>query len=120
MQRRSSKRPMREERREIDVALDIPLVVMENGGATVRADRVLMNVLTGFGNHNVSTLWRTDFVAFTILSGGERSTAFQQIAPSGVNLLRVSEATALADKIAKGTTNVTDIADEVQRIKTLP
>src|SRR5207248_2560731 len=58
-------------------------------------------------------------VAFTILSDGERSTAFRQIAPSVVNLLRVSEATALADKIAKGTTNVADIADEVQRIKTL-
>ena len=52
---------MREEPREIDVALDIALVVMENGGSTVRADRVLMNVLTGFGNHNVSTLWRTDY-----------------------------------------------------------
>ena len=110
---------MCEEQREIDVALDVALVVMENGGSTVRADRVLINVLKGFGNYNVSTLWRTDFVAFTTLSDGERSTAFRQIAPSAVNLLRVSEATALADKIAKGTTNVTDAADEVQRIKTL-
>jgi hypothetical protein len=51
---------------QIDRALDLALIVIENGGSTVMADRTFRNVLKGYGLNGVSVVWRLDFAATNI------------------------------------------------------
>jgi uncharacterized membrane protein YjjP (DUF1212 family) len=100
--------------------LDVALVVMEHGGSAVMADRAFRGILDGHGKQaDVSTLWRSDFVAVTRSVNGENRTTFRPLEAGTVDLRRVYEAVVLADRVAKGTTGVTEIADELRKCKEL-
>lgn len=89
---------------------------MENGGSTVRAERAFNDVLKGSNADGVATLWRYDFVAVTRTTDGKPKTVFRPIRPPGANLLRVAEASTLAERVASGEVDQATLASEVQRI----
>ena len=103
----------------LDAALDVAIIVVENGGPTARADRTFANVYKGLMDQSAIALWRTDFVVATAAVGGESSTRFRHIGPLGVNLLRVAEASALAERVAGGNINLTEVVSETLRIKSI-
>src|SRR5579863_7395459 len=104
----------------ISAALDVSLIIMENGGSTVRAERAFTNVLKGLNVEGVTTLWRYDFVAVAQTAGAEPETLIRPIRPPGANLLRVAEASTLAERIANDRFDQADIPSEVNRIRNIP
>ncbi len=103
----------------VERALDVALIVMQNGGSTVMADRTFQNILKGYKQSGASATWRTDFVAAIRAAEGHSATILRPVGPFGVNLLRVSEAAVLAERVAKGETDPAAIVSEVERINTL-
>jgi uncharacterized membrane protein YjjP (DUF1212 family) len=101
----------------ISSALDVSLIIMENGGSTVRAERAFNDVLMGSKVRGVVTLWRYDFVAVTRTTDGKGETIFRPIRPPGANLLRVAEASTLAGRVASGDVDQATLAYEVHRIR---
>jgi uncharacterized membrane protein YjjP (DUF1212 family) len=99
--------------------LDVSLIIMENGGSTVRAERVFNAILKALDVESAVTLWRYDFVAVTRVTDGEPETFFRPIKPPAANLTRVVEASQLAERIASGDAAQTTIASEVQRIRNI-
>jgi uncharacterized membrane protein YjjP (DUF1212 family) len=93
---------------------------MENGGSTVRAERAFNNMLNGLKVEGVATLWRYDFVAVSRTTDGKVETTFRSIRPPGANLLRVAEASTLAERVAKGEVDHARLVSETQRIRNLP
>jgi len=93
---------------------------MENGGSTVRAERAFNEILKGLNIAGVASLWRYDFVAVTRTTGGQSETVIRPIRPPGANLLRVAEASTLAERIANGNFDQATIASEVGRIRNIP
>jgi len=90
---------------------------MENGGSTVRAERAFNEILKGSNVEGVTTLWRYDFVAVTRMTDSKPETTFRTIRPPGANLLRVAEASTLAERIASGEVDRANLAAEVRRIR---
>jgi uncharacterized membrane protein YjjP (DUF1212 family) len=103
----------------ISAALDVPLIIMENGGSTVRAERAFNGILKGLNIEGVTTVWRYDFVAVTQMMDGEAETLFRSIRPPGANLLRVAEASSLAERIENGRVGRETIASEIHRIRNI-
>lgn len=101
----------------ISSALDVSLLIMENGGSTVRAERAFNDVLEGSKVSGVVTLWRYDFVAVTRTTDGKPETIFRPIRPPGANLWRVAEASTLAERVASGEVDQAVLASEVRRIR---
>jgi uncharacterized membrane protein YjjP (DUF1212 family) len=97
----------------------VSLIIMENGGSTVRAERAFNDTLKGLNVEGAAAAWRYDFVAVTRVTAGEPETFFRPIRPPGANLSRVAEASTLAGRIAKGGVEQTVIASEVQRIRNI-
>ncbi len=93
---------------------------MENGGSTVRAERAFNDVLKGLNVEGVTTLWRYDFVAVAQTANAESETLIRPIRPPGANLLRVAEASTLAERIANGNFDQATIASEISRIRNIP
>lgn len=106
--------------RAVDMALDAGLVVMQNGGSTVAADRVFSNVLTGCDQHGVTAVWRLDFVASRAETQTESSSVVRPVGTTGVNLSRVSETMRLAERLAKRQSAAAEFVTEFERVKTLP
>jgi uncharacterized membrane protein YjjP (DUF1212 family) len=98
----------------------VSLVIMENGGSTVRAERVFNGILQGLNVEGVATLWRYDFVAVTRVTDGAPETFIRPIRPPGANLSRVAEASMLAERIARGDVDQATIASELHRIRNIP
>jgi uncharacterized membrane protein YjjP (DUF1212 family) len=98
----------------------VSLIILENGGSTVRAERAFNGILKGLNVEGVATLWRYDFVAVTRVMDGEPETFIRPIRPPGANLSRVAEASMLAARIARGDVDQATIASEVHRIKNIP
>lgn len=103
----------------VDMALDVALIVMRNGGSTAMADRSLTNVLKGYKEEGAFALWRLDFVAANSAVEDKSSTIVQAVGPIGVNLHRVSEAVVLGERVARGEVDTAALASEVERIKKL-
>lgn len=104
----------------VDLALDAALLVMQNGGSTVAADRTFSNVLKGCEKGGVTAVWRLDFVVSRAEAQTESSAMFRPVGITGVNLSRVSEAMHLAERLAKRQCAVADLPAELERVKTLP
>ena len=75
----------------VEMALEAALIVMQNGGSTVAANRTFIKILRGYKKKGVSAAWRLDFIAATSAGEGRSSTVVRPVGPSGVNLTRVSE-----------------------------
>jgi uncharacterized membrane protein YjjP (DUF1212 family) len=103
----------------LDAALDVALIVIENGGDTGSADRTFDKVFTSLTHQRANTLWRSDFVMATTEAEGQPHTRFRHIDPLGVNLERVTEALALAGRVAGGQADPASVAEDARRIKTM-
>jgi len=103
----------------VERALDVALIVMQNGGSTVMADRTFKNILKGYKKDGVSAAWRIDFVAASSTAKGRSETVLRSVGPIGVNLVRASEAAALGERVAKGEVDTAALVSEVERVKAL-
>jgi uncharacterized membrane protein YjjP (DUF1212 family) len=103
----------------VERALDVALVVMQNGGSTVMADRTFRNILKGYNQDGVSAAWRVDFVAASSVGEGRSSTVLRPVGPIGVNLNRASEAEILGERVARGEVGPAALDSEIERIKAL-
>jgi uncharacterized membrane protein YjjP (DUF1212 family) len=104
----------------INVALDAALIVMQNGGSTVAAERSFTNILRAYKKDEVLAVWRLDFIVTTSGAEDPSSTFLRPVGPIGVNLSRASEVNVLAERAAKGEIAAATLAAEVERIKNLP
>lgn len=103
---------------QIDRALDVALIVIENGGSTVMADRTFRYVLKGYGLNGVSVVWRLDFAAANI-EGEVSRTVLRPVSAIGINLNRVSEAVLLGKRIARQEVDTSCLISEIERIKAI-
>jgi uncharacterized membrane protein YjjP (DUF1212 family) len=101
----------------VERALDLALIVMQNGGSTVMADRTFQNILKGYKQDGVSAAWRLDFVAVSSVAQGHFAAFLRLIGPIGVNLIRTSEAALLGARVARGEVNTDALAAEIERVK---
>ncbi|MGB7946882.1 MAG: threonine/serine exporter family protein [Candidatus Binatia bacterium] len=104
----------------VEMALEAALLVMQNGGSTVAAERSFSNILKGYKKDGVAAVWRLDFIAATSTADGQSSAVVRPVGPLGVNLVRASEVAALGERTAKGDVALAAFAAEVERIKKLP
>lgn len=103
----------------VEMALDAALIVIQNGGSTIAANRSFNNILKGYKKEGVSATWRLDFISATTADEGRSATIVRSVGPIGVNLVRASEIQILGEKVAAGELNTISIADEIERIKKL-
>jgi uncharacterized membrane protein YjjP (DUF1212 family) len=103
----------------VERALDVALIVMQNGGSTVMADRTFANILKGYKQDGVSAAWRLDFVAASIVAEGQSATVLRPVGPIRLNLVRTSEAAVLGERVARGEVDTDALDSEVRRIKAL-
>ncbi len=104
----------------IERALDVALIVMQNGGSTVMADRTFKNILKGYRQDGISASWRLDFVAVSGVREGRSLTVLRPVGPIGVHLGRVSQATVLGERVARGEVETAALISEIERLKALP
>lgn len=104
----------------VSIALDAALLVIQNGGSTVAAERCFSNILKACRIDGVSAVWRLDFIAATSGPGGSPFIALRPVGPIGVNLSRVAEVNAVAERAASGGMDANTLAAEVERIRQLP
>jgi uncharacterized membrane protein YjjP (DUF1212 family) len=104
----------------IEAALDTAVLIMENGGSTVAANRAFAHVLAGHGKEGVTPVWRLDLVVVNAAEGSVSTTVVRPIAIPGINLLRASEAMALAERVARGAVDTADLPAALDRVKALP
>jgi uncharacterized membrane protein YjjP (DUF1212 family) len=104
----------------VETALETALLVLRNGGSTLAAERSFTNILKGFDQQDVSTIWRLDFIAATTRVDGQSSTCLQSVGPIGINLTRASAATVLSEGVAQGSVQLAVLRAELERIKRLP
>jgi len=106
--------------RPVEMALEAALLVMRNGGSTIAAHRSLTNILKGFHQQEVATIWRLDFIAATTRVAGRSSTFLRTVGPVGVNLTRASAATVLAEGVEQGTVQLAGREGELEGIRRIP
>lgn len=104
---------------QVEKALDIALIVIQNGGSTISAERTFRNALKGVDSISINVAWRLDFVLVNIFRGDKSESILKPIGPIGVNLTRTSEAVSLGEQIEKGLTNIDATENEINRIESL-
>jgi len=104
----------------IERALDVALIVMENGGPTANAERTFRNVLKGYKQDVGAVGWRLDLVTVSGAGDDRTSTVVRAIGPIGVNLVRASAAAVLAERVARGELGTAALGPEIERVRALP
>jgi uncharacterized membrane protein YjjP (DUF1212 family) len=104
----------------VETALEAAVLVMQNGGSTVAAERSFTNILKGYRLQGVAPVWRLDFIAATQSAKGQSSTLLRPVGPIGVNLVRASEIAVLSERAARGEIAVAALGTELERIRQLP
>jgi uncharacterized membrane protein YjjP (DUF1212 family) len=104
----------------IEAALDTAVLIMENGGSTVAANRAFAHVLAGSAKEGVTPVWRLDFVVVRAPGESVSATVVRPIGTQGINLLRATEAMALAEGVARGAIGAADLPAALDRVKALP
>jgi uncharacterized membrane protein YjjP (DUF1212 family) len=103
----------------VTVALDLSSLVMQSGGSAVMADTTLKNVLKGYGEEGVSTVYRQDFIAASSVTNGRPWTMVRSLGPAGLHLVRASEAATLSERLAKREVNTVEFVSQIERIQRL-
>jgi uncharacterized membrane protein YjjP (DUF1212 family) len=103
----------------VTAALDLSSLVLQNGGSTVMADTTLKNVLKGYGEAGISTVFRQDFIAASGFTNGQARTVLRPLGPAGLHLIRASEAATLSERLAKGEVDTIEFVSQVERIQRL-
>ena len=104
----------------IERALDIALIVMENGGSTANAERTFRNVLRGYRQEGGTVGWRLDLVTVSGAGDDRTLTVVRAIGPVGVNLVRASAAVVLGERMARGEIPPAALPSEIARVRALP
>ena len=104
----------------IDTALDTAVLIIENGGSTVAANRAFAHVLAGYRKEGVTPVWRLDHVIVSAPGESVSATVVRPIATPGINLLRAAEAMALAERVAHGAIATADLPAALDRVKAVP
>lgn len=107
------------ERSAIDTALDVALLVMENGGSTFRADQTFQLLLGSLQESGVTLLWHLDSVTVFMQHDGQTAARVRPIAAAGLSLSRVSAAWDLAQQVSTGAIAPANIPTHIERIKAL-
>lgn len=105
--------------RPFQCAIDVALIVMQNGGSTGAADRTFQNILRGHGQEGSAT-WRLDIVTACGVAAGQPVTVLRPVGAIGINLVRASEAVVLGERVARGEVDVAALDSETARIQALP
>jgi uncharacterized membrane protein YjjP (DUF1212 family) len=108
------------QRSAVETALDVALVVMENGGSTYRADQTFQAVLGGLHQAGATAVWTLAMVTVFFPQDGQTASVARPIGAGGINLSRVSAAWGLAQRVAGGTLAPAAIPEELQRVQSLP
>ena len=103
----------------VTAALDLASLVLQSGGSTPMADTTLKNVLKGYGEEGVSTVYRQDFIAASTVTNGQAWTVFHALGPPGLHLVRASEATVISERFARGEMDIAGFVSQVERVKQL-
>ncbi len=103
----------------VERALDLSLIVMRNGGSTILAEKTFRNVLKAYGLIDISAAWRLDLVTASGGAEGRSSMVTRPVGPIGINLVRASEAAALAERAARGEVGTAALDPEIARLKDL-
>lgn len=103
----------------IETALDVALLVMENGGSTFRANQTFQTMLSGLHQEEVSALWQLNTVTVFTQSDGQMTSRMRPVRAAGVNLTCVSAAWTLAQQVRTGDIAPADIPAHIQQIKAL-
>jgi uncharacterized membrane protein YjjP (DUF1212 family) len=101
----------------VTAALDLASLVLQSGGSAVMADTTLKNVLKGYGEEGVSTVYRQDFIAASSVLNGQAWTLIRPLGPAGLHLVRASEARTLSERFAGGEVDTADFVSQVERVK---
>jgi uncharacterized membrane protein YjjP (DUF1212 family) len=104
----------------VERALDVALIVMENGGSTANAERTFRNVLEGYTLECGAVGWRLDLATVSGAGDDRTLTAARAIGPLGVNLVRASAAVVLGERMARGEIQPAALPSEIARVKALP
>lgn len=108
----------------VETALEVALLVMENGGSTFRANQTFQAMLNGLHLEGITALWQLNTVTVFEQRDGQRNgqmaSRMRPIRAAGVNLSRVSAAWALARRVGMGDIAPAEIPAEIQRINALP
>jgi uncharacterized membrane protein YjjP (DUF1212 family) len=104
---------------DVTAAVELGVVVLQNGGSTRAADRTLRKVLRGRGHERVTATWRLDCVAARSMIDGCPVTVVRPIGRHAVNLHRVSEALQLGDRASREAVDPAFLASETSRIGAL-
>lgn len=104
----------------LEQAVDVALIVIQNGGSTSMADRTFRNILKGYGEVGGSATWRMDAVVACGAAGERSSMVLRPVGPIGVSLDRASEAAVLGERVARGEVEASNLESEIARIKGLP
>lgn len=104
----------------LEQAVDVALIVIQNGGSTSTADRTFRNILKGYGEEGGSAAWRMDAVVACGAAGERSSMVLRPVGPIGVSLDRASEAAVLGERVARGEVEASNLESEIARIKGLP
>jgi uncharacterized membrane protein YjjP (DUF1212 family) len=103
----------------IEMALDVALIVMRNGGSTNIAERVFKNILKGYRQDNTSASWRLDVVTANRIADGRSTTVLRLVGAIGANLVRVSESVVLSERVARGEVTADALVSEIRRIEAI-
>jgi uncharacterized membrane protein YjjP (DUF1212 family) len=103
----------------VEMALEAALLIIRNGGSTVAAERSFTNILKGYHQQGIASVWRLDLIAATRTAEGQSSTFLRPVGPIGVNLVRASEVTVLGERVAQGKVGITALGAELERIRQL-
>lgn len=108
-----------DQRSAVDTALDVALLVMENGGSTFRSHQIFQAMLSGLHQEGVKALWQLNTVTVFTQHDGQTIPQMRPIRAAGMNLTRVSAACVLARQVGTGVIAPADIPAEIQRIEAL-
>jgi uncharacterized membrane protein YjjP (DUF1212 family) len=106
-------------RQAVTAALDLASLVLRSGGSSRLADTTFKNVLRGYGEEGISTVYRQDFIAASRVANGQAWTLLRPLGPAGLHLVRASEAATLSERLAREEVDVADFVSQIERIKKL-
>jgi len=104
--------------RSLELALDLGALVIENGGPTPAADRAFASVVDSRGVAGAFVIWRLD-TAIAGTTAADRSCLIRPVRHARVNLRRVAEISALAERARAGGIGEDALEMEIERIERL-
>lgn len=107
-------RPHEDATQPLDLALRFGVLALECGGSVALAERAFASVLKAAAIDDGFAIWRLDSATAGRTQGGQVVT--RPVGPLGLNLQRVSDISALADRVGRGAIAFDSLAGEIDRV----